>query len=87
MSIKTYSLRNDGGKKLSENFRVKEFASKDGADEIKIDTRLVNLLQKIRDKFKAKVTINSGYRTKSHNKKVGGATNSYHTLGKAAIVG
>ena len=36
MSTKTYSLRNDGGKKLSENFRVREFASKEGADQIKI---------------------------------------------------
>lgn len=87
MSIKTYSLHSDGGKKLSENFRVREFASKDGADAIKIDTRLVSLLQKIRNKFGAAVTINSGYRTAAHNKAVGGATNSYHMQGMAAIVG
>ena len=86
MSIKTYSLRSDGGKKLSENFRVREFASKDGADQIKIDTRLVVLLQKIRNKFGAAVTINSGYRTAAHNKAVGGATKSYHMQGMAADI-
>lgn len=86
MSTKTYSLRSDGGKKLSDNFRVREFASKDGADEIKIDTRLVTLLQKIRNKFGAAVTINSGYRTAAHNKAVGGAVNSYHMQGMAADI-
>ncbi len=65
---------------------MREFASKDGADCIKIDTRLVTLLQKIRDKFGAAVTITSGYRTVAHNKAVGGATNSYHTQGMAADI-
>lgn len=65
---------------------MREFASKDGADKIEIDTRLVTLLQQIRDKFGAAVTINSGYRTAAHNKKVGGAKNSYHTQGMAADI-
>ena len=85
MAIKTYSYRNDGGKKLSENFRVREFKSPD-SDVIKIDTRLVDLLQKIRNKFGAAVTINSGYRTAAHNKAVGGATKSYHMQGMAADI-
>lgn len=65
---------------------MREFASKDGADQIKIDTRLVVLLQKIRNKFGAEVNINSGYRTAAHNKAVGGATNSYHMQGMAADI-
>ncbi len=30
------------------------------------------------------MTINNGYRTESYNKKIGGATNSYHVKGQAA---
>ncbi len=32
------------------------------------------------------MTINSGYRTESHNKKIGGAANSYHVKGQAADI-
>lgn len=86
MTVKTYSLKKDGNKKLSTNFKVKEFACKDGSDKVLIDTDLVNLLQKIRDFFKKPVRINSGYRTKNHNKKVGGTTNSYHLVGMASDI-
>ena len=37
MGIKSYSLAKDGEKKLSANFRVREFACKDGSDPIMID--------------------------------------------------
>lgn len=86
MTVKTYSLKKDGEKRLSANFKVKEFACKDGSDKILIDTDLVLILQKIRDKFKAPVKITSGYRTESHNRKVGGATNSYHKKGMASDI-
>lgn len=86
MSVKTYSLKKDGNKKLSANFHVREFASKDGADTILIDTKLVDYLQQIRNKFGKPVIINSGYRSKAHNKAVGGASNSYHTKGMAADI-
>ena len=79
-----YSLKKDGSKKISANFTVKEFACKDGSDKILIDTDfVVDKLQKIRSHFNAAVTINSGYRTTSYNKKVGGAVNSYHVKGQA----
>lgn len=82
--IVTYSLAKDKNTKISANFKVSEFKSNDGADEVLIDTAFVkNYLQKIRDHFKAPVTINSGYRTASYNKKVGGAANSYHVKGQA----
>lgn len=85
MAVKKYSLKNDGNKKLSENFRVKEFRSRDGADEILIDEKLVKLLQKLRDKFGV-INISSAYRTKDYNKKVGGVVNSQHLYGLAADI-
>lgn len=86
MSVKTYSLKNDGNKNLSKNFKAREFACKSGADVFKVDSRLVSLLQKIRDKFGVAVIINSAYRTAAHNKKVKGAKNSYHLQGMAADI-
>jgi len=84
--VKTYSLKADGNKKLSENFKVSEFRCNDGSDKILIDEDLVVILQKIRSNFKKPININSGYRTPSYNAKIGGATNSYHTLGSAADI-
>ena len=86
MSIKTYSLRSDGGKKLSDNFRVREFACNDGSDTVKIDPDNVAQLQKIRDHFGKAITVTSGYRTALYNKKIKGATKSYHMTGQAADI-
>lgn len=86
MTIKAYSKKKDGEKKLSTNFKVKEFACTDGSDPIFIDTELVNILQKIRTYFGKSVTITSAYRTPTHNKSVGGETYSQHLYGKAADI-
>lgn len=86
MAIISYSLKKDGEKKLSENFKVKEFKCKDGSDTVKIDTNLVEVLQELRNKLGKAITITSGYRTEEYNKKVGGATNSYHKKGQAADI-
>lgn len=86
MTIKAYSKAKDGNKKLSTNFRVKEFACTDGSDPIFIDSDLVNVLQKVRDHFGKAVTINSAYRTPTKNKAVGGETYSQHLYGKAADI-
>lgn len=85
-TIKAYSKGKDGTKYLSKNFRVKEFASKDGADPLFVSPELVELLQKIRDHFGKPVVINSGYRTAKHNKDVGGAAYSQHLYGMAADI-
>ncbi len=82
-SIRTYSKKRDGNTKLSENFKVKEFACKDGSDEIKIDSKVVGYLQAARDHFKVPIYINSAYRTPAYNKKIGGASKSYHMQGRA----
>ena len=84
--IHAYSKSKDGSKNLSTNFRVKEFACSDGSDVIFVSPELVEVLQKIRDHFKAAVTVSSGYRTPSHNKKVDGATYSQHQYGTAADI-
>ena len=84
--IKAYSKAKDGNKKVSENFRVKEFACTDGSDPIFIDSELVNVLQKIRSHFGKSVTITSAYRTPTRNDKAGGATYSQHLYGRAADV-
>ena len=84
--IKGYSKAKEGNVKLSNNFKVSEFACKDGSDPVFIDTDLVEILQKIRDHFKKPVTINSAFRTASYNKKVGGATYSEHQYGMAADI-
>lgn len=84
--IKAYSKKKDGNKKLSTNFRVKEFACTDGSDPIFIDSDLVNILQKIRSHFGKTVTITSAYRTPGRNKAVGGETYSQHLYGKAADI-
>lgn len=88
-TVKVYSRAKNGLTKLPTtkgNFKVNEFACSDGTDVVFISADLVKILQKIRDHFKAPVTINSGYRTASHNKKVGGAAYSQHLYGMAADI-
>ena len=84
--VKTYSVKKDGSTYLKPNFKVKEFACNDGSDIVLISDGLVDLLHKIRDHFGVAVTINSGYRTPSYNKKVGGVSNSQHVKGTAADI-
>ena len=84
--VRAYSKAKDGAKQLSANFKVREFACADGTDVIFVSGELVEVLQKIRDHFKTSVTINSGYRTSAHNKKVDGAAYSQHLYGTAADI-
>lgn len=86
MAIEVYSKAKDGNKRVSKNFKVKEFACTDGSDPIFIDSALVELLQKIRTHFGKAVTITSAYRTPTRNKAVGGTTYSQHLYGRAADI-
>lgn len=86
VTIYAYSKVKHGNKKLSTNFKVKEFACTDGSDPIFIAPKLVEVLQKIRTHFGKPVTINSAYRTPTKNKQVGGATQSQHCYGTAADI-
>jgi len=72
------------------NFKIEEFNSKDGAvmPEVVIENikELMKNLQVLRDFYNKPITINSGYRSPEHNKKIGGVQNSQHVLGKAADI-
>lgn len=85
-SVKVFSKAKNGSEKLSTNFKVKEFACKDGTDPIFISPELVEILQAIRDHFGKAVTITSAYRTPTHNKKEKGAAYSQHLYGLAADI-
>ena len=85
-NVKTFSKKKDGNTKLSENFRVSEFACNNGSDKVKIDLDNVANLQKIRNHFGKSVNITSGYRTVAHNIKIGGSKHSYHCKGQAADI-
>ena len=74
--------------RLTKNFLLSEFNSKDGAEmPPKVEANILILadnLQVIRDHIKTPIKINSGYRSPEHNKRIGGVKNSQHTKGKAA---
>ena len=86
MAIKTYK-RGDSTK-LSANFRVSEFLCHGSGccTEGKVDEKLVEILQRIRDHFGKPVHISSAYRCPAWNKKVGGVSRSYHLSGQAADI-
>lgn len=81
--IKIYSLKESGDKNITANFKVKEFACKDGSDTIILHEEFVSKIQQIRSYFGKAVNINSAYRTRVHNKREGGSSNSYHIKGRA----
>ena len=85
-NVCAYDNYSEGNKKLTANFVVKEFASKDGSRAVIINPLLPEYLQKARDHFGKPMIITSGYRTTAHNIKVGGVGNSQHVFGNAADV-
>ena len=87
MAIKTYYVSKLGRDfQVSPHFKLREFQSKDGADKVLISDELLAKLEEARAYGGFTITVNSGYRSAAHNKKVGGATNSNHTKGLAADV-
>ena len=75
---------------ISKNFNIKEFESKDGtktpAEAVIRIKRIANELQILRTIIDQPIIINSGYRSKEHNKKVGGVENSLHLIGLAVDI-
>ena len=73
---------------ISKNFQFKEFdcQGKGCCSKTIIDEKLIAYVQQIRDHFGKPVTITSPYRCEVHNKRVGGATKSYHMQGRAADI-
>lgn len=71
-NVKTYSKKQDGNTYLTPNFKVREFACKDGTDKILIDLELLSVIQLVRDIMQTPFIINSGYRTERWNRRVRG---------------
>lgn len=73
--------------KITKNFSKNEFDSKDGAsmpDSVLKNIKCLAInLQVLRDSIDKPISINSGYRSPSHNKRVGGSPNSQHLKGNA----
>jgi uncharacterized protein YcbK (DUF882 family) len=76
--------------KLTKNFSLSEFDCNDGSvtpKEVIVNLQLLaEQLQVLRDFVGKPITINSGYRSPSYNKKIGGASRSQHLLGTAADI-
>lgn len=76
--------------KLSNNFLLAEFNSKDGSEApAKVVENLKILseqLEALREYLGKPITVTSGYRSAQHNLKIGGALKSYHVLGMAADI-
>lgn len=74
--------------KIAKNFQYKEFDchGQGCCSTTIIDEKLVEYVQQIRDHFGKLVTITSPYRCEVHNRRVGGATKSYHMRGQAADI-
>ena len=86
VEINAYSLKKDGNKQLTKNFKVKEFRCRDGSDPVFIAQTLPMVCQYIRTRVGKSIEISSAYRTPEYNAlpKVGGKEYSQHLYGCAA---
>lgn len=64
------------------SFSPREIACK-GTGSILIDQDALDKLQALRDRLGKPIVLTSAYRSPEHNRKVGGAKNSYHMQGVA----
>lgn len=77
--------------KLTKNFDLSEFECKCNNCKMPENVlsniiKLSNELQFLRNYVDRPIKINSAYRCIEHNKKIGGAYNSQHLLGKASDI-
>lgn len=68
------------------NFSPWEFRSRDGAEQLLLDERLLDSLQELRNTIRLPISVNSGYRTTEWNKAIGGERDSQHLRGRAADI-
>jgi zinc D-Ala-D-Ala carboxypeptidase len=70
-----------------KNFTIDEFDSPDlPGSGLNMDNDFLQMLDIAREIADIPFKINSGYRTKEHNKKVGGKSDSSHLVGKAVDI-
>jgi len=72
--------------KVSRNFTLNELSSKDRSNLVLLHPALIIGLQTIRSHVGKPIRVNSGYRSPEHNKSIGGAVGSLHTLGMACDI-
>src|SRR5690625_2382359 len=81
--------KREAGNKGTRNFKISEFRCKGSGTLPKggMHNQLLLKLERLRYNLGNKpITINSGYRSPAHNRRVGGASNSQHLYGKAADI-
>lgn len=73
--------------KISRNFKLREFASKCGSNQVVLHPAMILAMQALSDAIGGTpIRITSGYRTPNHNRSVNGSLNSYHTKGMACDI-
>lgn len=74
--------------KVTKNFSASEFDCNDGSlmpeDVMENVIELAEQLQILRDHIGKPITINSAYRSKEYNRRIGGVKSSFHIIGKAS---
>jgi len=79
----SYLKKNDW--ELIKNFTKDDFKCP-CCGKVKMDFDIVHIVDKLKDECPT-IKINSGYRCKNHNEKVGGTPNSAHLKGLAVDIG
>ncbi len=67
------------------HFKAEEFRCKH-CGEILIESKIIDILEELRNYLKKPVIITSAYRCKVHNRRIGGVPNSAHTKGLAVDI-
>lgn len=95
MAVKTYNRKTYYKKAINSKFTYGEHACKDGYSNILLDialyAKILLLFTRIPKTFRqfskiTKIVVNSGHRTPSYDKKVGGNGKGFHTKGQAADI-
>ena len=71
---------------LTKNFTTSELECECGCGGCEMDMEFMKVLQDLRDACGFPLEINSGFRCKEHNRKVGGAPGSRHFHGDAVDI-
>jgi hypothetical protein len=72
--------------RLAKNFSSAEFKCTCGCGRTRVDEKLIQGLQKLRDKLGVAIIVTSGFRCPDKNKAAGGVSNSLHLTGQAADI-
>ena len=87
-SMDYYVFQKGSKEKVAKNFHSGEFDchGQNCCKETKINKKLVEYIQNIRDHFNSPINITSAYRCSLHNSAIGGANRSRHCAGDAADI-